>query len=927
MKERDILYKALTRPPLLLGIPIYPLVIIGSFILLISMWFNLLLLILLIPAYLVLKLLTRIDEKIFQVIGTKRHTFFKKIKNRSFKKILNAYFFSSVNYSRIMNAGKNNLREYTLLDNHQSIPLSELIPYSSQLTDTIVIDKNGYLLSTWVVEGISFETREDENIDYYKHSLNMLLISLGLENVSFYFHNIKDFSKYTLNPIFDNPFAREINKKYISSFNDNEFMENKLFVTIVFKKTRVESLNRKLLKPDERKHELNKRINKFDEICGRVENALSKFSVYRLSCYFIDDVKYSQQLEFYNYILSLQYQRIRVLNTPIYNYLGNNEVSLCDNGVLKITTPLKQTFTKSIEIKDWVSFTESGFLDELINCPFRYVITQSFSLLPKNIGKKNISRQKKQLVSTDDDATSQLRNLDLANEQLTSGDIIMGEHHFSVFIIGDSEDEVNQSVNNFITIVNDMGFVVTVNWLATDDAYFGQLPSNFKFRHKVSVISSLNFIGLNSLHNNPIGKQKNNAWGDAVTLLKTTANQPFYFNFHQTRIGRNDFGEMNLGHSLMIGKSGTGKTMTLSFLLNQLTQYENFNSFPNNSVNRKFTLIYFDKDYGAEINIRALGGKYFSLKNGFPTGFNPFMIKKTAENIIFLNELISMLVTINGELLSVREKEQISIAINSVMNEEVENRTYGMSLLLENIQSDINNDNDLKRRLSIWAGDGVNAWVFDNETDHINFNTHSIYGFDGTEILDNKNIVSPISFYILHRIWQIADGRRLPIIMDEFWKWLSGGTFFSNFIYDGLKTFRKKNSFLVFATQSPDEIIKSEISRAIIEQVETFLFLPNSKADEEEYTKHFQVSLKEYKIIRELADDSRQMLIKKGNGSENSDTRGNTVVVKIDLSGLGRENLKILSASIENINLMHSLIELVGDDPEKWLPLFKEKCV
>lgn len=923
--DRDVLYKALTRPPMLMGIPIYPLVIVGGLIFLISTWFSLILLALLLPAYLILKVLTKIDEKMFQVIGTKRHLFVRKIRNKSYKKRIRAYFFSSVDYSQIRLKGKNNKEKITMLDNEKSIPFSELIPYSTQLTNDIVIDKNGYLLSTWVIDGISFETREDENIDYYKYSLNTLLISLGLENVAFYFHNIKDFTTYNLTPVFNNDFANEINQKYISSFKDNEFMENKLFVTLVFKKTRTESLNRKMAKPTERKLELDKRIDAFKDISGRVESALAKFSIFKLSCYLIDDIKYSQQLEFFNYILSLQYQRIRVLDTPIYNYLGNNEVSLCANGVLKITTPTKQMYSKSIEIKDWTAYTKAGFLDELINFSCRYIITQSFSVLPKNVGKKNIDRQIKQLTSTEDDAISQLAELEIAKEKLISGELIMGEHHFSALLFGNNADEVNQAINNFITKVNDLGFVVTVNWLAPDEAYWGQLPSNFKFRHKVSDISSLNFVGLNSLHNNPVGKQKNNSWGNAVTLLKTTANQPFYFNFHQTRIGRNDFGEMNLGHSLMIGKSGTGKTMTLSFLLNQLTQYEFEGSFPDNSVNRKFTAIYFDKDYGAEINIRALGGKYISLKDGQPTGFNPFMIDNTAENITFLNKLIAMMATMNGESLSVREKEQISIAVNAVMSEEKANRYHGMSLLLENIQSDISNDNDLSKRLSIWAGEGSYAWVFDNEQDYINFDTHSIYGIDGTEILDNKNIVSPITFYILHRIELVTDGRRLPVFMDEFWKWLFGGELLENFIYDGLKTRRKMNSFFVFATQSPDELIKSHIARAIIEQVETFFFLPNSKADVNEYTKYFQVSLKEYEIIKKLADDSRQLLIKKGNGNGDGDTRGNTVVAKIDLSGLGRENLKVLSASTENVNLVHSLIEQVGDDPKNWLPLFKQQ--
>ena len=924
--ERDTLYKALTRPPMLIGVPIYPLVIVGCVIFLIAMWFSLTILVLLLPAYLILRILTKIDEKMFQVIGVKRHLLTHKIKNKTFKKRINAFFFSSINYSRKRPSGKNNKGKITMLDNEKSIPISELIPYSTQLTDTIVIDKNGYLLSTWVVDGISFETREDEAIDYYKNSLNTLLISMGLENVSFYFHNIKDFTKYNLNPVFNNDFANEINEKYISSFKNHEFMSNKLFVTVVFKKNKTESLNRKFLKKDERISELERRIELFSDISGRVESALSKFSIYKLSCYFIDDIKYSQQLEFFNYLLSLQYQRIRVLDTPIYNYLGNNEVSLCSDGILKIITHSKIIYAKSIEIKDWSSYTTAGFLDELIRFPCRYIITQSFSVLPRNIGKKNIDRQIKQLTSTEDDAISQLNELDYAKEQLISGEIIMGEHHFSAFIFGDNENDVNKSVNDFITAINDLGFIVTTNWLSSDDAYFGQLPSNFKFRHKVSEITSKNFVGLNSLHNNPVGKQKNNCWGNAVTLLKTTANQPFYFNFHQTKIGRNDEGEMNLAHSLMIGKSGTGKTMTLSFLQNQLMQYTADSSFLANAKIRKFTSIYFDKDYGAEINIRALNGKYFSLKNGQRTGFNPFMIDDNPTNIAFLNELIEMLASMNGELLSVGERDQIKIAINAVMKEKKENRYKGMSLLLENIQSDMSNDNSLKRRLSIWAGDGAYSWVFDNDQDLLDFDSHSLYGFDGTEILDNKNIVAPITFYILFRIEQIADGRRLTVIMDEFWKWLSGGKFFQKFMYDGLKTFRKRNGFFVFATQSPDEIINSDIARAIIEQVETFIFLPNSKADLDEYTKHLQVSIKEYEIIKKLADDSRQFLIKKGN-SNDGDSRGNTVVVKLDLSGLGKENLKILSASMENISIVHSLINEVGEDPKNWLPLFRKQYV
>lgn len=124
------------------------------------------------------------------------------------------------------------------------------------------------------------------------------------------------------------------------------------------------------------------------------------------------------------------------------------------------------------------------------------------------------------------------------------------------------------------------------------------------------------------------------------------------------------------------------------------------------------------------------------------------------------------------------------------------------------------------------------------------------------------------------------------------------------------------------ATQSPDEILRNPIARAIIEQVETFIFLPNSKADEKEYINEFKVSQKEYNLIKGLADDSRMFLIKKG--SEN-DNRGNAVLAKLDLSSLDKGNLKVLSGSTDSIALLDNIIKKTGSDPKKWLPEFKKE--
>ncbi|TYA86973.1 hypothetical protein FXE09_10500 [Aggregatibacter actinomycetemcomitans] len=298
------------------------------------------------------------------------------------------------------------------------------------------------------------------------------------------------------------------------------------------------------------------------------------------------------------------------------------------------------------------------------------------------------------------------------------------------------------------------------------------------------------------------------------------------------------------------------------------------------------------------------------------------MLDKTEENISFLNTLIGSLATSDGSMLSTKEKIDIDKAIRAVLSLNKLDREYGITRLLENIQEDTENPNSLYSRLTIWKKGGIYGWVFDNENDQLSFDDRIIYGFDGTEILDNAAVINAIAYYLLYRVQQTLDGRRMVVFLDEFWKWLQGESF-REFTFDGLKTMRKENGFVVPITQSPSEILKSDIARAIIEQVETFIYLPNSKADRNEYINHFRVSEKEFDLITGLEDDSRMFLVKKGNENDN---RGNTVIAKLDLSALDRGDLKVLSGSADNIPIIDRILEEYGHNPNDWLAIFRACC-
>ena len=298
------------------------------------------------------------------------------------------------------------------------------------------------------------------------------------------------------------------------------------------------------------------------------------------------------------------------------------------------------------------------------------------------------------------------------------------------------------------------------------------------------------------------------------------------------------------------------------------------------------TLVYLDKDYGAMANILAAGGRYITLKNGVSTGFNPFMVEDSNENIRKLQILMKVIATSNGETLRTSDEEQIATAINNVMSHRLEDRTYGISLFLENLTDDNTDENSIKRRFNLWKRGNKFGWVFDNENDLLDFpDDINISGIDGTEFLNDPDVSAPISFYILWRVLDLVDGRRFGLGIDEFWQWLDN-QLIQDEVFNKLKTIRKENGFIGMASQSVEDVLKLKIARAIVEQTSTHIFFPNEKANEDDYVKGLSCTFEEYQIIKGFNPARYPFLVKRSK---------EVAIVNLDLSTLGKENISIIS--------------------------------
>lgn len=801
-----------------------------------------------------------------------------------------------------------------------------IVPYSTHVADNIVKTLSNDFVSSWSLSGISFECDSVLDSDIFNEQTHTFLKSFASESVTFYVHTIREKLTDCFESRSGNNFANKISDLYYEGISSEPFIVNKIYLTLVYSpNSQLENSQFKRLNIDDQQEIIESHLKEMDDYCERISEFVKRFGGHMLTIFTNDrGIIFSKQLEFYNFLISGVWQKIPVQNTPIYNRLGVADVYFShENGEIHVLGNKK--FFRFIEIKELPEQTDSRILDSLLIANCEFVLTQSFSCLQKRDSLNAIRVIEKRLRAVSDDAYQQRDELSEAKNDLVSSNIFFGQYHFSLFIYGDSVDEMVKASNKALAILSDSGFVPVFSTHGLVAGFCAQLPAVFDLRPRLTLLSSQNFVDFATLHNFEIGKRDQNCWGEAISILKTPNKQPYYLNLHDSNILRDEFGDKKLANTSVIGTSGSGKTMLLSFLLYMLQKYDHDHSFAESATIKQLTTIFLDKDHGAEISIRALGGEYYTFKSGVATGWNPFMLEASSQNIAFLKSLIRLLCTRSGEVLSARELSSISDSVDSVMSLDQDKRIYGISRCIDNLNKATSPDekaNDLVTRLSVWSQAGEFGWIFDNENDSFNLSHCSNFGFDGTEFLDNKDICSPISFYILYRIGQLLDGRRVVIFMDEFWKWILDDVF-ADFAYNKLKTIRKLNGFLIAATQSPDEILKHEISRAVVEICATQIFLANPKANAQDYIDGFKVTPEEYDIIKNLDPNSWQFLIKKNSLQGNS--KPFSAVVTLDLTSLG-EHTKILSTSADNLEIFETLFK-EGMKTEEWLPEYLRRAV
>ncbi len=772
-------------------------------------------------------------------------------------------------------------------------PAGVHLPYARHIDDVTIQTRDGLLMQTIRVGGLLFETADSDELNYRSGLRDAMLRTLGSSRFAVYHHVIRRKADAALEPVTADDFSARLDEQWQEKLAGKQMFVNELFVTIIRRPLQgrigiVDRVRNWFAKGAKRNAGLiAAEKHALDRAREALVASLGSYDPRVLSIYDTHDGQRSEPLEFLSCLFNADMRPVSLPHGDLGHFIPSRRISFGQDAIeLAPTGDLPRRFEALISIKDYPGATFPGMFDELYRLPFELHVTQSFAMVERGqaLGQMNLALRRMQ--SAEDEAVSLRDELSEAKDEVAAGRAGFGEHHTTIAVHAESLEALENHVAEVTALLADLGINAVREDIALEPTFWAQFPGNFRYIGRRGLVSTTNFAGLASLHNFPVGRPKGNHWGEAVTLFETTAAGPYFFNFHQA----------DLGNFTVIGPSGSGKTVVLNFLL---AQARRFNP----------RIIFFDKDRGAELFIRAIGGQYDRLRPGSPSGLNPLQLDNTPTNRQFLLDWLSLLAggASNAEL------DQIRDAVDTSFQQPLERRR--LCFLVELFRGGARPDaDDLYSRLRPWWGEGERAWLFDNERDLTDLSADTV-GFDMTAILDDPAVRTPAMFYFFQRVEERLDGTPAIIVIDEGWKALDDEVFVRR-IKDWEKTIRKRNGVVGFATQSAQDALESQIASAIIEQAATQIFMINPKARAEDYINGFGLSRHEFDLVRTLPDTSHCFLIKHGRES---------VVARLDLSGES-DILTILSGRESTVRLFDELVSKTGPDPANWLHRLLEEA-
>jgi len=779
---------------------------------------------------------------------------------------------------------------------------AQYLPYIGHIGPQTLLLESGALLAMAHVEGQAFELADHAARNARLRLLNTIYRNLADDNVTIHTHLIRHVDLAAMPARrFRSGFARALDTAYRDKVLAGRLYRNDYFVSLLVSPrsplgTGIAS----------RWARLGRKIPEISEGLAReledqwlvLANGLEGFRVRRLGVYEQGGIAFSEIAEALRLIITGRPLRVPIVSGHLGDSIYTDRV-ICGRRGIEIRAPDQSIFGTIFSFREYPAKTRPGMLNTLLSAPFPIVLSQSFACVTRAQAQDRLSLKSAQMLGAQDKALSQIAGLEEAADALASNEFVMGAHHLSLAVYGESLAAVEERAGLARGRLADAGAVVVEERLGLEAAFWSQLPGNLEWRTRPGAINSRNFAGLSSFDNFPSGEETGH-WGAAIARFRTDGGTACNYVPHVADVAM----------TVIFGPIGSGKTALLMFLLAMFEQSIASTIDAESAAPRRAgSVVFFDKDRGGELLVRATGGTYLELRRGEASGLAPLRgLKDTEADRDFLRGWLIALVQSDGKGgLNPEEEKRLERAIARQLSMPEELRSLaGLREFLGHADP-----MGLGPRLEKWCRGNALGWAFDGEHDEVHLDD-AITGVDMTHLLEHDEVCAPAGAYLLYRVTQILDGRRVVLSIDEFRFYLKNPQF-AAVVDNLLLTVRKSNGAVFLALQMPEHILESPLGASIVAQCQTKIMFPSPTADRTVYIEGLKCTEGEYRAVREdMVAGKRRFLLKREKAS---------VICEFDLGEL-RDYVAILSGRANTVRFAEKLRRRLGDDPEKWLPEF-----
>lgn len=707
--------------------------------------------------------------------------------------------------------------------------LADYLPWALFVKEGIVEQKAGLLQATIEFRGPDLESATPEGLIAYSARLNNALKRLGSGWALFVEAQRRRSEGYPESE-WPDVVSKAVDEERRRAFlAEGAHFESRYFATFVYAppKKAESSLLNLLFKGGGDKASIRsdreERLRHFEE---RLDGLVS---LLREAFVFAKRLDTDETAEYLHSTVSTKRHPVKLPEVPVYL-----DAVLADQP-LKVGTELKlgPKYLRTITVRAFPGTTVPGILDELNQLSFEYRWASRFIALDKIDAIKELKKYQKQWYAqrkglgsviseiaggggsdlVNSEAIARAQDADLALQSVAEDYVSYGYFTATVTVWGATRETAEERIAEVEQVINGRGFTTIRETLNAKQAWLSSLPGHVYANVRRPLVHTLNLVHMMPGSAVWSGPRKNDHLDGPVHIVaRTNRATPFRLSLN---VG-------DVGHTLVLGPTGAGKSTLLAFLGLQWLRYENAQ------------VIFFDKGGSSRAATLGVGGSFYALGLGADeVAFQPLRNVDDESERAWAVEWLSEILVTEGVKVTAEVRTALWDALGpqGLASQPEKQRTmFGLSSFVQ--------DASIRQALKHYIKGGQFGALFDNDEERWDVERNWV-SFEMEEIMESQAVVPAVLSYLFHRIEQSFDGRPTLMVLDEAWVFLDH-PMFAEKIREWLKVLRKKNVYVVFATQSVADAIESPIAPVLLESCLTRLLLPNGRALEPEQAGYYK---------------------------------------------------------------------------------------